>query len=84
MQSTWVICYNFDYFAQVFDGISNKDSQIAMLCGTELPCAILSSGNKILVTFTSDYYTGSSSFGFEAVFTFLDNSTTAYEGEKLL
>lgn len=64
---------------KVFDGISNKDSQVAMLCGTELPCVILSSGNKMLVTFTSDYYTGSSSFGFEAVFTFPQNSTTAYE-----
>ena len=53
---------------QVYDGDSTNDPLLGMFCGDEIPGSVVSSGNKLLVKFTSDSSVRDT--GFEGSFIF--------------
>ena len=55
--------YRYDY-VRVYDGCTTGDPSIGTYSGDTLPASILSTGNILHITFTSDY--GLTSQGFSA------------------
>ena len=68
---------------KIYDGGSDKDSQLDVLTGNALPPVIISSGNQMFISYTNN---GDGAFGkgFSATFTFGKKVTNFIFSKKFI